>query len=180
MPSAPYWQLDELKDKNEKADGAVFELKPIEMDDYPGWSDLLVASSGAKHLWLAQHSVRPFYSCRFSNHNEQFCYLKIDGTSNLKEEIFEDRMSIEDALDDCLIPNKIGCVIGGGTGLMYSYIDLAIADMKRAIPIICDVLKKGKISKRTWLLFYDPDLADEWVGVYEDTPSPPLSKKGNN
>ena len=72
-----------------------------------------------------------------------------------------------------LIPARAGCVIGGGTGLRYSYIDLALADVDAAIPLITRRLRAGKIPRRTWLLFFDAPLAHEWIGIYGDTPVPP-------
>jgi hypothetical protein len=99
--------------------------------------------------------------------------LKIDGSEGLDEDGFLDRSSMEDALNEVLIPARAGCVIGGGTGAQYSYIDLALTDVESAIPLICSRLRAGKIPRRTWLLFFDGALAREWIGVYGDTPAPP-------
>jgi hypothetical protein len=35
------------------------------------------------------------------------------------------------------------------------------------------VLCAGKIPTRSWILFLDPDKAEQWIGVWEDTPAPP-------
>ncbi len=123
--------------------------------------------------WRAFHQDNRFYSERYSRHGEIFCYLKLDGSGGLDEEKFPDRASIEDALNETLIPKCVGCVIGGGTGLLYSYIDLALADVDAAVPLILSRLRAGNINRRTWLLFFDACLGDEWIGVYDDSPVPP-------
>jgi hypothetical protein len=68
---------------------------------------------------------------------------------------------------------KFGCCIGGGSGLRYSYIDLALTDLVRGVPFVREVLARLQAPPRTWLLFHDDDLAEEWVGVYPHTPAPP-------
>ena len=45
----------------------------------------------------------------------------------------------------------------------------------RGIEAIRDRLRSGRIPLRTWILFFDDDLAAEWVGVYEETPPPLLT-----
>jgi hypothetical protein len=64
-----------------------------------------------------------------------------------------------------------GCICATGTGLKYAFIDLALADIERAVPVIRNVLRKLKTPERSWLLFLEPELADEWVGVWRpDSP----------
>lgn len=153
----------------------TLSLEPEPRDDYPRKSDLYVAVTGVDALWRAAMLDSAFDSRRFSRHGETFCYLKLDGSDGLDAEHFEDRGAIEDTLDAALKPAALGCVHGGGTGRRYSYIDLALTDVDAAIDAIRDVLRGGNIHKRTWLLFCDADLCDEWVGVYDDTPEPPTS-----
>jgi hypothetical protein len=124
-------------------------------------------------LIFATCSGVSFCSERFSRVGEMFCYLKIDGGDGLDAAHFGDRGDIEDGLDAALIPAELGCVVGGGTGKMYAYIDLALLDVLAAAEAIRTVLRKGNINRRTWLLFHDADLADEWIGIYDDTPAPP-------
>ena len=72
-----------------------------------------------------------------------------------------------------LRPARAGCVIGGGTGLRYSYIDLALTDVRRGSDLVRQRLRAGNVPKRSWLLFHDCEWAREWVGVWDDTPRPP-------
>jgi hypothetical protein len=100
--------------------------------------------------------------------------VKIDGSEGLDEEHFADKSEIEDALDEVLKPNQLGCQIGGGTGIRYSYIDLALVDLTQGIEAIRKRLQEGNLTKRSWIQFFDSDLAAEWIGVYDDSPPPPM------
>jgi len=64
-------------------------------------------------------------------------------------------------------------VVGGGTGLRYSYVDLALTDATKGIQQLVRVIRDGKITKRTWILFFDAIYEYEWVGIWNDTPPPP-------
>jgi hypothetical protein len=86
---------------------------------------------------------------------------------------FADKSEIEDALTAVLTLGSLGAVIGGGTGLRYSYIDVALTDVERAVPVIRERLQRGRIGRRCWLQFYDDALAAEWVGLWPDSPEPP-------
>jgi len=173
-PDQPLYAIDsDSLSSPGKPIGAVFKCEPPIADDYPQWQDLFVASAADQGLWLALHTSSPFYSARYSRHGEQFCYLKLDGSEALQKEEFPDRASIEMALDESLIPARAGCVISGGTGRRYSYIDLALADVDAAIPLIISRLRAGNISNRTWLLFFDAPFSHEWIGIYDNTPAPP-------
>jgi hypothetical protein len=73
-----------------------------------------------------------------------------------------------------LTKTQLGALVGGGTGLRYSYIDLALLDVEAAILLMREALRGGRLPKRSWFLFYDSVLAAEWVGVWDDSPLPPL------
>lgn len=112
------------------------------------------------------------FSKRFSRFNETFCYLKLDGKDAALEG-FADKAAIEDALAAAFAGTGLGAVIGGGTGFRYSYIDLALIDVEKSIPLLRETLQRGRVAKRSWLLFYDDELAAEWVGIWPDSPEPP-------
>jgi hypothetical protein len=114
-----------------------------------------------------------FYSERFSRSGERFCYLKIDGSESAETMRFQSREEIEDALNSELKPAGLGGVVGGGTGLRYSYIDLALTDVEKATAIVRQVLQGGRIPRGTWLLFYDCEWQDEFIPIWQETPSPP-------
>ena len=156
------------------AQWSIWELKPESADDYCEQKDLFVGKSANPSQWKAAHSGGLFCSERFSRCEETFCYVKIDGSSGLDEEGFADKSEIEDALNAVLKAERIGCYIGGGSGLRYSYVDLALTAIDKGIDVVRQRLQLGKVPKRSWIQFYDSDLAAEWVGVYDDSPCPPL------
>lgn len=155
-------------------DWANVQLEPQEADDYPGRTDLIVASTQSVELFRAAHSSMIFTSSCHSRFGELFCYLKIDVSQVPRENIVEFRSQFEDALNPALEQAGIGCCIGGGSGIRYSYIDLALADVNQAVPIIRQVLAARRAPLRSWLLFFDDELSREWVGIYATTPEPPL------
>lgn len=152
----------------------LFKLKPKEAKDYPGQRDMFVGRTCVPKMWQDAHTGRSVYSRRYSRCGETFCYVKLDGSQGLASEKFADKSEIEDALDAALMPSGLGRVIGGGTGLRYSYVDLSLADLGQAIAVVRNVLSQGAVPKRSWILFYDSVLAKEWVGIYDDSPEPPM------
>ena len=168
LPASPLFQLGDGQE------WTLFKLEPEELDDYPEQFDMFVGKSMLPAMWQNAHSEAPFDSERFSRFGETFCYVKIDGTQGVDEEKFADKSEIEDALDTALRQHEFGCFVGGGTGLKYSYVDLALVDVDRGVEIVRQVLSEGNIPKRSWILFYDTDLQARWIGIWEDGPPPPM------
>jgi hypothetical protein len=152
---------------------SLIKLRPEQADDYPGQTDLIVATARDVELWKAAHSGSLFFSQRFSRCKETFAYAKIDGRHFPRGSEAAGRGEIEDALDAELVGDKLGIHIGGGTGLKYSYVDLALRDLDRGVERARRVLRKLQVPERSWVLFFDADLSAEWVGVYPETPPPP-------
>ncbi len=162
---------------SEDSSWSLFETKPVQANDYPARTDILVGTAMNAELWQNAFEGTRFSSGRYSRTNETFCYLKIDGSEGLDGTVFDDRSHIEDTLIDALLPDELGGHIGGGTGLRYSYIDLAITDLSRALPIIRQVLQSGRLTKRSWLLFFDTEWQNEWYGIWPDSPMPPMASE---
>ena len=162
LPATPCWQ------RAENTEWSLLELKPKEADDYPGQLDLLVGKTMDVEMWKAQHFPPGFRTCRFSRTGESFLYLKTDGSQGLPEDAFADKSEIEEAIDDVLAPRQLGCSVGGGTGLRYSYVDLAVTDVAAAVQALLPVLRAGKLPLRSWLLFFDAELADEWIPIWDE------------
>jgi hypothetical protein len=171
--------LDQLPSTRTKDISALgqwsgLELEPPEpADDYPDRSDLIVASTNNCELFQAFHSGQSFTSTCHSKIGETFCYLKLDAAELSAGDLVGFRARIEEALNPALLEANAGCCIGGGSGLRYAYIDLALADVKRAVPILRKILPEHHAAVRSWLLFHDDDLAAEWIGIHRETPPPP-------
>lgn len=172
LPDRPYFEIAE------EHDWVMLELTPEEQENYDFKDDLFVAPFLSAPMFKAMHGGRKSFSPeRFSNHGESFLFLKMDGAAeDLDQEIFEDRADIEDALNNAL--KGLGGMIGGGTGLRYSYIDLAVTDLKAAVPVIQKTLQDGKLTHCSWLFRHDPDYQAEWIGIWPDSPEPFMETGG--
>src|SRR5262245_7694316 len=146
---------------------------PEEAEDYQARSDLYVAATHDVELFQAMRSGQPFSSACHSKLHEMFCYLKIDAAGVESSDRVAFRYGFEDALNPLLVEAGVGGCIGGGTGLRYAYIDLALTDIKGAAPIIRKTLSQQQAPLRSWLLFHDDDYLAEWIGIYGQTPEPP-------
>lgn len=162
LPHKPYSIL------SENSDYCVFDIAPLQNQINLEKHELLTAYSISEELFMAMHQGKEtFYSERFSNCGENFMYLKIEDSASLLERQGNvDRDILEDALDKELKSKKFGCIVGGGTGKRHQYIDLAITNSpESAIDSIRKVLREFNLPKNSWILFYDLDFQNEWIGV---------------
>ncbi|MGY8652349.1 MAG: hypothetical protein ACKVJX_01885 [Verrucomicrobiia bacterium] len=151
--------------------------KPKKQSDYSDQFDLITASTMAPDVWDCAHSRANFDSRRFSRCGELFCYLKMDSSEDPDHPNVDNRSVLEDALTAALREKGVGCIRGGGMGLKYTYIELALVDVKTSATLIKKILRDRDIHRRSWLLFHDDRLATEWIGVWDDTPHPPLDEE---
>jgi hypothetical protein len=155
----------------------MYKSEPQPALDYEGQDDLYVSTGSVEGLYEGVR-VGAFSSRTFSRAGETFCYLKIDGSAGLEGSTFPDRGALEDLLDEKLNEATLGCRVGGGSGLRYSYVELALVDLPRAVELVRRILHDGRVPLRTWILFHDAALANEWLGIYPDTPPPPTPRPG--
>ncbi len=170
LPDDPYSNLDE------DTQWALLKLEPTEAEDYPERSDMLTCVTCNPDLVGATFSEAPFYSERYSRCHETFCYLKIDGTDS-DEMGFHDREDMEEAARMALEADESGGLVGGGTGLRYSYVEFALTNVKKGVAAIRRAMQQGNVPRRSWILFHDADLDAEWIGVYDDSPTPPMAER---
>jgi hypothetical protein len=171
LPPEPHYE----RVNEDNSEWTLWELQPDQAEDYAEQQDLFVGKSVNPEMWTAAHTGGVFTSKRFSRCGETFCYVKIDGAEGLGDDGFADKAEIEDALDAALRSNMLGCQIGGGMGLRYAYVDLALVDVAKGIEAVRRCLKSGKVPKRSWVQFFDSDWGGEWVGIYNDSPAPPMA-----
>ncbi|HTS54980.1 MAG TPA: hypothetical protein VMH26_17040 [Burkholderiales bacterium] len=170
VPAQPF--LDRL----ESLAWTEVDLKPKKQEDYFHRYDLGAAVTCAPDLWRNAHSNQLFWSGRFSRSGETFCYLKIDRGRPLRRSAVGKRIKSENVLNQALRPQRLGCVIGGGSGRRYDYIDLALIDVPAAVEVIRSVLQRGGLAtRRAWMQFFDNILGAEWIGLWPDSPAPPMA-----
>jgi hypothetical protein len=156
----------------------TIELNPKQADDYAQRFDLRWAHTAAPELWRNAHSDQRFWPGRFTRSSETFCYLKIDRGSMEIEPRSDHHSRFEVALDGALRARRYGCVIGAGTGLRYTYIDLAILDMEGALRRLRKLLQHAGVPRRAWVQFFESSLGAEWIGMWPDSPPPPMPWNG--
>jgi hypothetical protein len=157
----------------EEARWSRVKIEPRHAEDYARRRDIFVATTMQIELFRTAWEEALFSSSRFSRVGEIFCYIKMDGDGEPAEAREQSWARIANAIQAALVPAKLGCCIGGATGLRYSYIDLALMDVTRAAELVRRVLVDAGVSRRSWILFFDDMWRDEWIGLSEETPPPP-------
>ncbi len=149
----------------------LFELEPERADDYAAQDDLVLATTSVPEMLKAFLQGLPLYSGRFSRHGELYCYLKLDGGGRTDEERLKARSALEDGLNAALVRAQAGSVVGNGLGLRFSYVDLAIADLTLAAPILRE--RVDGVWDHAWLQFCDTDRAGDWLALADSSEPPP-------
>ncbi len=149
---------------------SALELEP--QDAMFGQFDQIAAITPNVALFRATHSGDRFYDERFSRHGETFGYVKIEG--GLEASRYADRGEIEDELTEILERHDLGTTVGGGTGTVHSYVELALTDVDTAVDMIVKTLREAGVPNRSWIQFHRADWSREWVGIHADTPRPPM------
>ena len=159
--------------RHREGEWTMFETQPERADDWPEQDDLLMATTSMPEMLKSFLQGSPFYSGRFSRHRERFCYLKLDAAGLDGRARLEQRSLLEDAFDRALVPEGLGCVVGNGFGVRYSYVDLALVDPENSLERVRRVARELGAPERSWFLFCDAELACEWLPVWPGAPAPP-------
>jgi hypothetical protein len=163
----------------ERAEWTLLDVEPESgHDDYVAQDDLAFCSTMLPEMLKCFLQGDLFASRRFSKHGEVFAYLKYQSSFAEGEARLSERQALEDLLNRALVPGALGCVVGGGLGIRYSYVDFALHRLDLAIPLIRRVLKEQASFRVAWILFCDSSLRDEWVAIDDGMPPPPLSYEG--
>jgi hypothetical protein len=157
----------------EESQWSLIELHPEPQDDYPAQRDLVLATAGVLPMFETHLQGARFTSARFTRSDETFCYVKTEAGEGVSPAKLERRHRLEAALQSALRAAKLGWHVGGGTGLRYVYVHLALADLDAGCRAVRRALQQAAVPKRSWILFFDDELALEWIGAYDDTSPPP-------
>jgi hypothetical protein len=55
---------------------------------------------------------------------------------------------------------------------------LALLDVEGALRRLRKLLQHAGVSRRAWVQFFDSSLGAEWVGMWPDSPPPPMPWNG--
>lgn len=154
--SSPNWTVD-LEAEDER---------------HPGRKERLFYSMKNQSILFAVMNDTYFHSKSHSKLNEIFCYIKSMPFDHDSDYAQSKRSQFHLELDKELRNAELGCVLGIGSGLSSIYVDLVLRDVERAVPILQAVSRKFALPENTWLLFYDINLSEEWVGLNPHAKSP--------
>lgn len=167
LPEVPWWA-----NRNE-LEYVLFELEAEPADDYSAQDDVAFASTCLPEMLHCFLRGASFSSARFSRHGETFAYLKYHTGGAALSRAVEQRDELEQGLDRALVEAECGRVIGRGIGLVYAYLELALVDVQRSAEILREHGARAGLGPKSWLLFCDSRLAEEWIGVHPEAPEPP-------
>ena len=133
----------------------MFELEPdlsaqVDTKDGPPQSDLVTATTWMPEMLRCLLRGDPFYSGRFSRLGERFYYLELFDAHLAEQTRLVGRQQLEDAINTTLRQERLGCVVGSGIGLRRSYIDLAVVDLQRSLPLLGPLVTRSH-QIRCWL-----------------------------
>lgn len=170
-------ELPDLGRLSQSREGWVlFEAEPEAAAEYAAQDDVALAGSALPEMLKCFLEGSAFSSLRFVRDGASIAYLKLDVQGTSFEQRVADRARLEDELTAALSSRRLGAVVGNGLGLRYAYVVMALAPDPAALSVVRDVARAAGVGLRSWTLFCDTDLADEWLGIWPDTPPPPLSR----
>jgi len=169
LPHEPLWAL------GGEQRWYLFELDVEPAHQYAAQAVVALVSTFLPELVNSFLSGASCASTRFSRSGELFAYLKYENGERDPRQALARRRVLEDALDAALVSERAGRVIGSGMGVVYSYVNLALARVERAVDVVQGVAKRVGLSQNTWIQFFDSSLADAWVGLTSDGPAPPAT-----
>jgi len=151
----------------------LLELDVEGAEDYAAQADVALCSTFMPEMLKCYLAGSSFASRRFSRHGELFAYLKCKSIGDDSRAALAARRVLEDALDAALVTERCGRVVGSGMGVLYSYVDFALASVDRAIAVVQTVAARVGLPERSWMLFCDTALEAEWVPMFSTSPPPP-------
>lgn len=166
LPPQPLWRYDCRKRKLERLGKNPADWQADQGVDVNFWT-----LTNMPKLSKAPAQRYNFYSTAFSRHNELFCYLKIKGAEELREDE-ERRLALAQAVDTGLHESESGCLTGSGMTAECVHLELMVHDLKGAVVVLRRMAAQMGLPPTSWLLFHDRDYQDEWLGLRPDSPLP--------
>ncbi len=163
LPFEPRWSLPAVKKTSliaysKETSAELLKLDRCRLTFVTTWPELGEALS----------TQQKFFSERYSKNGEKFAYLHVIAGKEYSDDY---RVKLEQALDNTLRAEKLGCVVGTGRGKPDSYyFDLCLTNPDKAIPLLRQFCLDEKLPKESWLRFYDLYWNREWVHMLPDTP----------
>ncbi len=166
LPPQPLWQYDCRKRELARLGKNPSDWQADQGADVNYWT-----LTNMPKLSKAPTQRYNFYSTAFSRHNELFCYLKIKGAEELRENE-ERRLALAQAVDTGLHESEAGCLTGSGITAECVRLELMVHNLKPAVAVLRHIAAQIGLPSTSWLLFHDRDYQEEWLGLKPDSPLP--------
>ena len=175
LPESPYAVTHESTNANIAGDGVtsaereewtLLEVEPLAGARSVRKNDLVLASTRTPELLRSYLDGSPCASRRFSRTGETFVFVSYADDEPSAERRVAKRNVIESAL--CRSVTGVGAVTGVGLGVKTSYVDLALCNLEMGLARLVAKLRDVGVPARTFIQFFDSELADEWLAIWPD------------
>jgi hypothetical protein len=157
---------DESGERGERADWTLLEVEPVDVASGRRKDDLVLVSTCMPELVRCYLDGSPCASRRFTRGGEQFVFVSyVDDESTFERRVAK-RSAIETSL--CAAVAGAGAVTGVGFGVKTTYVDLGLCNLETGLPRLVSKLRDAGAPERTFIHFFDSELADEWLSIWPD------------
>ena len=154
-------------DGDARGDWALLETEPLEDARGVRKDDLVLASTCMPELLRCYLDGSPCASRRFSRVGERFVFVSYEDHERTMRARLAQRAALEAALSEAVA--DVGAVTGVGFGVKNTYVDLALCNLETGLGRLVSKLKEHGAPARTFIQFFDSELADEWLSIWPDS-----------
>ena len=151
---------------SEREEWTLLEVEPIDACAGTRKDDLVLASTCTPELLRCYLDGSPCASRRFSSRGEHFVFVSYRDDEPSTERRVAKRDVIESALCECV--TGVGTVTGVGLGVRSTYVDVALRNLETGLSRLVSKLRDIDAPARTFIQFFDSELADEWLSIWPD------------
>jgi hypothetical protein len=145
----------------------LLETEPLANTRGTRKDDLILASTCTPELLRCYLDGSPCASRRFSRAGEHFVFVSYEDDERTMQARVARRTAIEAALSSAVA--QVGAVTGVGLGVKTTYVDLALCNLETGLNCLVSNLRDLGVPARTFIQFFDSELADEWLSIWPDS-----------
>lgn len=154
-------------DADARGEWTLLETEPLDDASGSRKDDLVLASTCTPELLRCYLDGSPCASRRFSRAGEHFVFVSYEDDERTMRGRVARRAAIESALSTAIA--DVGAVTGVGFGVKTSYVDLALCNLETGLLRLVSKLRDLNAPPRTFIQFFDSELADEWLSIWPDS-----------
>jgi len=145
----------------------LLEIEPLADTRGARKDDLILASTCTPELLRCYLDGSPCASRRFSRAGETFVFVSYEDDERTMQARVARRTAIEAALSSAVA--AVGAVTGVGLGVKTTYVDLALCNLETGLASLVSKLRDLGVPARSFIQFFDSELADEWLSIWPDS-----------